>query len=343
VRRGFQEFPGRHRRFAALAVIAGLAAGLGLAGCASDTGPVNLANVTRASEVDPAGVTSGPAAVPPPAGPAPNCGDPTASLRPPASMPTPGTMPAGSTMQAIKQRGALIAGVDQNTYLFGYRDPTTNNIQGFDIDMVNYIAYAILGPGFKVEFKAINSDQRTTALQNHQVDIVVRTFTVNCARRQQVAFSTVYFDAQQRLLVERNSTVQTLNDLGGKKVCAATGSDSLTQIQNTPSHPIPVSVNDWSDCLVMLQQGEVDAVTTDDAILAGMASQDPNTKIVGPSLESEPYAIAMPLGEDDMVRFVNGVLDTVRNNNAWEKSYVSWLGNRLAPTPPPPPSPSYSD
>ena len=159
---------------------------------------------------------------------------------------------------------------------------------------------------------------------------------------QQVAFSTTYFQAQQRLLVNQNSNATTLNDLGGKKVCAAIGSDSLTQVKNTSSHPIPVAVNDWSDCLVMLQQGEVDAVSTDDAILAGMAAQDPNVKIVGPDLENEPYGIAMPLGEDDMVRFVNGVLDNLRTSGAWGKSYQHWLGNRLSATPPLPPAPTYS-
>jgi polar amino acid transport system substrate-binding protein len=326
-------------RLAALAAIAGLA----LTGCAAEAGPINLANVGSAGQVDPAGVVSGAAAVPTPSGPAPNCGDPTASLRPPSPMPTPGNMPSGSTMAAIQRRGTLVAGVDQNTYLFGFRDPSTNNIEGFDIDMVNDIAAAIFGVGYQVKFEAINSDQRTSALQNHQVDIVVRTMTVSCARRQQVAFSSVYFNAEQRILVNKDSAVQTLNDLGGKKVCAATGSDSLTQIQNTASHPIPVSVNDWSDCLVLLQQGEVDAVTTDDSILAGMTAQDPNTKIVGPGIAPEPYGIAMPLGQDDMVRFVNGVLDNLRNAGAWQASYQHWLGTRLSPTIPPPPAPRYSD
>ncbi|HEX7660585.1 MAG TPA: glutamate ABC transporter substrate-binding protein, partial [Pseudonocardiaceae bacterium] len=290
-------------KFAPGAKLAALIASVAMAvvACGANASPVDLANVTAANEVLPAGVTSGAAAVPSAGAAATNCGDPTASLRPPDPMPLPGHMPSGSTMAAIQSRGVLRAGVDQNTFLFGFRDPETNNIEGFDIDIVNYIAQAILGSGYQVQFVAINSSQRVSALQNHSVDIVVRTFTINCARRQQVAFSTTYFQAQQRLLVNQNSNATTLNDLGGKKVCAAIGSDSLTQVKNTSSHPIPVAVNDWSDCLVMLQQGEVDAVSTDDAILAGMAAQDPNVKIVGPDLENEPYGIAMPLGEDDMV------------------------------------------
>jgi polar amino acid transport system substrate-binding protein len=329
---------GRRARLVALVASTALA----VAGCAVNASPINPANVTAASEVDPAGTVSGAEAVPPSAGAAANCGDPTASLSPMSPVPPPGHMPFGSTMASIQSRGVLVAGVDQNTYLFGYRDPATNNLQGFDIDMVNYIAQAIFGPGYRVQYVAINSNQRSLALQKHAVDIVVRTFTVNCARRQDVSFSSIYFNARQRLLVKKNSTAQSLNDLGGKKVCAAIGSDSLTQIANTPSHPIPVSVNDWSDCLVMLQQGEVDAVTTDDAILAGMAAQDPNLQIVGPNLQNEPYGIAMPLGDDDMVRFVNGVLDQLRGSGAWEQSYQHWLGNRLSASPPPPPAPTYS-
>ena len=83
------------------------------------------------------------------------------------------------------------------------------------------------------------------------------------------------------MLVPKGSTVTGIADLGGKKVCAAAGSTSIQNIAAATSKPIPVSVNDWTDCLVLLQQGQVDAISTDDTILAGLAAQDPTTQLVG--------------------------------------------------------------
>ena len=334
------------RRSLAL-LVGGTALALAMTGCASDLTPVDLTNVISLAPVVPAGMKSGPAAV---AGSsaAPNtCGDPTASLSPQGGLPAPGQMPGNSTMETIYKRGYLVAGVDQSTYLWGYLNPMTNQLEGFDIDVVHAIATAIFGDWHNhVQYRAITSGQRVGALTGDQtdpqVDVVVRTFTVSCAREQQgVLFSSVYYDAQERLLVEKGSTAQSINDLGGKKICAAAGSDSLPRIAAVPSHPIPVSVGDWSDCLVMLQQGQADAVATDDAILAGMAAQDPNTKVIGPSLADEPYGIGMRKASPDFVRFVNAVLQQFRTNG-WQQSYQTWLASRLGPNAAPPQA-KYSD
>ena len=326
-----------NRRFLAPAL--GLA--LLLAGCAANTGPVDLATVHSVAPPVPGGIKIGKAAVPTP-GKSSSCGDPTASLRPPAVMPTPGQMPAGSTMAKIQQRGFLVAGVDQNTDLFGYRNPADNKLEGFDIDMVRDVAQAIFGDPNKVVYKAISSAQRIPSLEAGSVDLVARTFTITCDRIKQVAFSTVYFQASRQVLVPLDSSVKSFADLAHKRVCATTGSDSLGQAQGTANAPVPVAVNDWSDCLVMLQQGEVDAVSTDNTILAGMVAQDPNTKIVGDSLAAEPYGIGIPKANQDFVSFVNGVLQEVRSNGSWVTSYQTWVKDRLGPTPAPP-QPTYSN
>jgi polar amino acid transport system substrate-binding protein len=311
-------------------------------GCAANSGPVNLAEVGQAQPPLPGGVLIGKAALPPEPGATPNCANPTASRRPPATMPAPGHMPAGTTMAKIQQRGYLIAGVDQNTYLFGYRNPKTNNLEGFDIQMVRDVAAAIFGDPNKVVFKAITSAQRIDVLQKGEVDLVARTFTISCARLQQVAFSTVYFQAQRQLLVRSDSTVDSIQGLGGKRVCATIGSDSLAPTPGEAHPPIPVAVNDWSDCLVMLQQGQVAGVSTDNTILAGMVAQDPNTKIVGKSIAPEPYGLAFPKSSTDFVSFVNGVLQELRTNGDWTSTYRTWVGSRLGAVPAPP-APTYSN
>ena len=237
-------------------------------------------------------------------------------------------------MAKIRARGFLIAGVDQSTFHFGYLNPLDGKIAGFDIDMVRAIAAAIFGNPGKVEFRAISDAQRIPDIQSGAVDIVAHTMTITCDRLKQVDFSTVYFDAGQRVLVQTNSPVTSIAGLGSKKVCATTGSTSIANIKAAPSHPIPVAVPYWTDCLVLLQQGDVAAISTDDSILAGLAAQDPWTKIVGPRFSNEPYGLAISQQHPDFVRFVNAVLQRLRTDGQWAASYAHWIGTR-APAPPP--------
>ncbi|HEY3903081.1 MAG TPA: glutamate ABC transporter substrate-binding protein [Streptosporangiaceae bacterium] len=255
--------------------------------------------------------------------------DPTASLRPTG----PPAVNPGSYMAKIRARGYLIAGVDQSTYHFGYLNPLNGRIEGFDIDMVHAIADAIFGNPNKVVFKAISDAQRIPDVQSGAVDLVAHTMTITCERLQQVDFSTVYFEAGQRVLVQTNSTAKSIADLGGKKVCATTGSTSIENIKAAPSHPIPVAVPYWTDCLVLLQQGQVAAISTDDSILAGLTAQDPWTKIIGPRFSKEPYGLAISKQHADLVQFVNAVLQKLRTDGQWAASYTHWVGS---PAPPPP-------
>ncbi|MFD9738565.1 glutamate ABC transporter substrate-binding protein [Umezawaea sp. NPDC059074] len=256
---------------------------------------------------------------------APAC-DATASLRPESPQPQPGAMPSGTTMATIAARGRLIAGVDQNTYLMGFRNPESGAIEGFDVDMAREVAKAIFGDPNRIQFKVLTSDERIPALEKGDVDIVVRTMTINCERAQKVAFSTVYYQAGQRVLASRGSGVTGPDSLGGRKVCATKGSSSLANVANLAAKPVVVSVANWTDCLVMLQQGQVDAVSTDDTILAGLAAQDPYTEMVGPQFTQEPYGMAMPKANEDFVRFVNGVLERLRTDGTWTAIHQRWLG-----------------
>ncbi len=257
----------------------------------------------------------------------PTC-DPTASLRPAG----PPVVTPGSFMATIKARGYLIAGVDQSTYHFGYLNPLDGQIEGFDIDILHAISGAIFGDPDKIKYVAVSDNQRIPAVQSGEVDIVAHTMTITCARLQLVDFSTVYFDAEQRVLVERNSTAPSLIDIGSGKVCATAGSTSLAYLRANNYETVPVTY--WTDCLVLLQEGKVDAISTDDAILAGLQAQDPETKIVGPPLASEPYGLAISLQHPDFVRFVNAVLARMRADGEWAAIYRRWIGTP-APAPPP--------
>ena len=307
---------------AALALLAGCSAPQQW-GAPPDSNPV---------QPRPAGVQD-PAVLPSSSAAPANC-DPLASLRP-GTLPPPGQPPAGSSMAKIVQRGRLIVGVSQNTYLFGHRDSRTGELVGFEIDLAREVARALFGDPTKIQFRAMSAAERIPALKNGEVDLVVRAMTMTCDRWQEISFSTEYFTGGQRLLVPVDSPVKSIDDLGGKKVCAAAGSTNITAIAAAKSKPIPVAATDALDCMVLLQQGQIDAVSTDDAILAGFAAQDPATHVVGPAFAAAPYGIGIGKANADLVRFVNGVLEKVRADGTWTAIYQRWLSS-LGPAPAPP-------
>ncbi|MGZ8178354.1 glutamate ABC transporter substrate-binding protein [Williamsia sp. SKLECPSW1] len=262
------------------------------------------------------------------------------SLRP-TPLPRPGQMPRGSTMEQIFARGRLIVGLDIGSNLFSFRDPVTGDIEGFDVDIAREVARAIFGDPNRIEYRILTSDDRITALQQRDVDIVVKTLSITCDRLQDIAFSTVYYEASQRILALRNSSITSAGDLSDKRVCAARGTTSIARLQARVPSVRMSTASTWADCLVVLQQGEVDAISTDDAILAGLAEQDPYLHVVGASLGDEPYGIGMNKDSPDLVRFVNAVLDRIRADGTWYAIYNRWL-SILGPVYYPP-QPTYRD
>jgi polar amino acid transport system substrate-binding protein len=307
---------------------------LATAGCESSTppAPVTVAPV----DAWPAGAQQVTAA---PVMGNPEC-DREASLRP-GPLPSPGAMPPGSTMAAIAERGRLVVGVDQNTYLFGFRNPSSGQLEGFDIDIAREVARRIFGDPDRIQLRVVDASQRESALQSGLVDMVARTYSITCARKQKVDFSTVYYYANQRILSVKGSGIDSAAALSGKRVCAVTGTTSLSTLFALNPRPTLFGVSTWTDCLLLLQQGQVDAISTDDAVLAGLAAQDPNVEVVGPSIGVEPYGVGIKRENSDLVRFVNAVLERMRDDGTWERLYEARLRS-LGPSPGPPTA-SYQD
>jgi polar amino acid transport system substrate-binding protein len=313
----------------AAAILTGTVLLAGAAGCAAASPPrATGAQVSNAGGRDTATQARDTAA----------CDPTAASLRP---APGPPQVTPSSFMAKILARGYLIAGVSQSTYNFGYFNPLTGQTEGFDIDMIHAVAEAIFGNPNKVEFKGITDAQREPDILNRSVDIVAETMTILCSRLKQVDFSSVYFEANTRVLVLKNSTATGLASLGGQKVCATGGSDSAGIISSYPVTPrlVLVPVQQFTDCLVLLQQGQVAAVSTDDAILAGLHAQDPFTKVVGPLLAPQPYGLAISKQHPEFVRFVNAVLAQDEADGGWKASYARWVGSPV----PAPPTAQYAD
>jgi polar amino acid transport system substrate-binding protein len=308
----------------ALALAAAVACALVASGCSGDSSPLPDGLATPSAG---ASATAGPGTTPP------AC-NPRASLRPTA-LPTAGKMPPGSYMAEIQKRGFLILGTSQDTLLFSSRNSFTGKIEGFDVDMGRQIAQAVFGDPDKIQIKVIGYDKRVSSAKDGSVDLVADTMTANCARWVDVDFSSIYYEAGQKVLVSADSPAKSINDLGGKRVCAAKGSTSYDNIVKVASKPIAVDRPAFGDCLVAFQQNEVDAISTDDTILAGMAAQDPYAKVIGPKFTQEPYGMAMSKEHPEFTKFVNGVLAKNRADGTWKATYERWLGDfGAAPSPP---------
>ena len=160
-------------------VMALFAFALAAAGCGSATSPP----LVTVSPIEPRPAGAEEVTTAPVAGDA-DC-DREASLRP-GPQPAPGAMPPGSTMAAIADRGRLVVGVDQNTYFFGFRNPSSGELEGFDIDLAREIARSIFGDPDRIDLRVVDASQRESALQSGEVDLVVRTYSITCERKRDV-------------------------------------------------------------------------------------------------------------------------------------------------------------
>lgn len=257
------------------------------------------------------------------------CADPTQSYDALESLPGPDALPAGSTMAAIRDRGVLVVGVSADTLLLGARNPFTGGIEGFDIDVLRDVSTAIFGDDDHLRFRVITSGQRVGVLEDGEVDLVARTFTATCERWERIAFSTIYYEAGQKVLVAQDDPAGGLDDLRGQRVCAPAGTTTLTRLETYAVEAVPAATH--TECLALFQQGDVVAITGDDTILAGFAAQDPYAKVVGEAISSEPYGVGIPAQNVDMVQFVNAVLAQRVSDGRWQTSYDTWLGPALGP------------
>ncbi|MET9442512.1 glutamate ABC transporter substrate-binding protein [Streptomyces sp. NPDC006610] len=259
----------------------------------------------------------------------------------------------GAKIAEIERRGHLVVGVDQNSYRWGYRDPNSTardvELEGFDIDLARRIARELLGDADRIRFKAIPTNERIAAIESGQVDMVVRTMTITCARLKDVAFSAPYFTTGQQVLAPKSSPVTGYDDtLDGKRICSAAGSTAYDKLAADrkagvldASTDISTTVPNQLDCLVRLQLGQVDAVVTDGALAASQAAQDPSVELKGGLFTTEYYGVAMHQEADDLVRRVNRVLEDYRRDGGWKAAYDTWLSATLpgdsesatAPTP----------
>ena len=246
--------------------------------------------------------------------------------------------PEGSTMAKLADAGKITIGTKFDQPLFGQAGPDGKPV-GFDVEIGKILAGALGIDADGIEWTETVSANREPFIENGQVDIVVATYTINDTRKEVVDFAGPYYVAGQALMVlVDNEDITGEDSLAGKKVASVEGSTPAQYILDNHPDAELVNFDTYSNCVTALINGQVDAVTTDNVILAGFVESDPdNLKLVndGETFTDEPYGVGLAKGDDDFRAFLNDTLEAAYEDGSWAKAWEDTAGVVL-PTPDPP-------
>jgi polar amino acid transport system substrate-binding protein len=229
------------------------------------------------------------------------------------------------TLSEVKKKGVLVAGVKDSLPPFGYVDEKSREIVGYDIDFVKAIAQKL---GVKLELKPVTSASRMPQLTEGNIDVIAATMTKNPERAKQIGFSHTYFATGQKFITRKGS-VKSTKDLAGKKIGTAKGSTSEQNVKKEIPTSTVLAFDDYPQAFLALQQGKVAAVTTDEAILAGMLAKAPNkAKFEIPNLQisSEPYGLGMRKEDAKFIAFVDKTILEMEKSGEAKRIFDKWFG-----------------
>lgn len=220
----------------------------------------------------------------------------------------------------------------------GQKNPD-GSMSGFDVDVARYVAKELGYPEDKIEWKESPSAQRETLIDNDQVKFIVATYSITDARKQKVDFAGPYLLTGQSLLVKADNTditgAESLQN--NKKLCSVSGSTPAQRVKDKYPGVQLQQYDTYSACVEALRNGAIDAVTTDEVILAGYAAKSPGEfKIVGTPFSEERYGIGLKKDDTELRAKINDALAKMEADGAWKAAFEKNLGpaGLAAPEPP---------
>jgi glutamate transport system substrate-binding protein len=223
----------------------------------------------------------------------------------------------------------ITVGIKYDQPGLGLKTPD-GSFTGFDVDVAKYVAKELGYAEGDIEFKETKSADRETALARGDVDFIAATYSITDERKEKVDFAGPYLLAHQDLLLRADDNVAKGDDLNGKKLCSVVGSTSAQNVKKDFAPKAQLQeYPTYSQCLGALQSGRVDALTTDDSILAGYAAQPQykgKFKLAGLELSNENYGIGVKKGDKEMVDKINAALEKMVEEKAWEKAVKDNFG-----------------
>ena len=246
----------------------------------------------------------------------------------------------GATLEAIKKKGKIVIGVKQNVPLIGLKNPVTGDLQGFDIEIAKIVAKAIFGTDkgtIQYEDASVSAN-RIPFITDGKVDITIATFSITTARKGQIDMAGPYYVAGQDILLYKveAGNIKTVDDLNGRKVCAQSASTSLDLLKTKVPKATFLELPGVNECVEALKDGRVDAVSTDDTLLAGYAAKFPAFALVGKPFSTENYGIGLKKGDTAFRNYLNDVIEASYKDGSWKKAVESTIGTGGIATPTPP-------
>ncbi|MET8810383.1 glutamate ABC transporter substrate-binding protein [Streptomyces sp. NPDC004549] len=225
--------------------------------------------------------------------------------------------------------GKIKIGIKYDQPGLGLKQPD-GSFSGFDVDVATYVAKQLGYKPSQIEWVETKSADRENALQRGDVKFIAASYSITDERKQKVDFAGPYLLAHQDLLVKKDSKISKATDLNGKKLCSVTGSTSAQNIHDSIAPKANLrNLPGYSECLAGLQSGSVDALTTDDSILAGYAAQDKykgQFKLTGLKLSNENYGIGVKKGDSATVDKINKALEQMVSDKSWDKAVEKNFG-----------------
>ncbi|WP_261719600.1 glutamate ABC transporter substrate-binding protein [Streptomyces sp. FZ201] len=225
--------------------------------------------------------------------------------------------------------GKIKVGIKYDQPGLGLKEPD-GSFSGFDVDVATYVAGELGYEPDQIEFIETKSADRENALARGDVDFIAATYSITDERKEKVDFAGPYLLAHQDLLVKKDSDITEATDLNDKKLCSVVGSTSAQNVKKDFAPKAQLTERGgYSECLSALQSGAVDALTTDDSILAGYAAQDQykgQFKLAGLKLSNENYGIGVKKGDTETVNKINAALEKMVKDKAWEKAVEENFG-----------------
>ncbi|MFQ6173182.1 glutamate ABC transporter substrate-binding protein [Oryzobacter sp. R7] len=201
---------------------------------------------------------------------------------------------------------------------------------GFDVDVAKYVAKELGTEEADITWVQAPSAQRETLIETGQVNMVFATYSITDARKEKVSFAGPYFIAGQDLLIRSDDSSITGPDaLEGKKLCSVTGSTSAQKVKDKYPGVQLQELSGYSECLPALANKTLDALTTDDTILAGLAAQPEYAgkfKVVGSTFSEERYGVGIKKGDTALCEKINAALKKMVEDGSWQKALDANLG-----------------
>ncbi len=245
---------------------------------------------------------------------------------------------AGCSNQSVANRDVLSAdmkskqitwGVKSDTRLFGLENIRTGKLEGFEIDLAKAMTKEILGKDGKCVFVPVTSGTRVPLLKNGNIDAIMATMTITPDRAKQVDFTHSYFDAGQSLLVKKGSPIKNIQDLNhkGAVILGVSGSNSVKNVAKIAPKARVLQLSDYAQAMTALKSKQGQALTTDNGILYGMASENPGYEVVGGNFTKEPYGIAVNKNQERFRNKLNWALARLEKNGTYNRLLLKWFGN----------------